>query len=64
LAEAELEYRDDHRSPSVYVKFLVNETKEKIQLLSKLGISPERKIYLLAWTTTPWTLPANQVSKI
>ena len=45
LAEAELEYRDDHRSKAVYVGFPI------------LGRSNE---YLLVWTTNPWTIPANQ----
>ena len=53
LAEAEIEYHD-HSSPSVYVKF---------PLISDLGSRyPQlkgRKIYILIWTTTPWTLPAN-----
>lgn len=47
LAEAELEYADKV-SPSIYVKF---------QLLDNfLSYSP---VYVLIWTTTPWTLPAN-----
>lgn len=47
LAEAEVEY-ENHTSPSVYVKF-----KIKGQKFS------DGKHYLLIWTTTPWTLPAN-----
>ncbi|MDD5131333.1 MAG: isoleucine--tRNA ligase [bacterium] len=43
LAEAEVEYAD-HTSPSVYVKFPVKNEKDT---------------YVLIWTTTPWTLPAN-----
>jgi isoleucyl-tRNA synthetase len=43
LAEAEVEYKD-HVSPSVYVKFPV------------IGLS---NTFVLIWTTTPWTLPAN-----
>ncbi|MCC7373532.1 MAG: isoleucine--tRNA ligase [Verrucomicrobiales bacterium] len=43
LAEAEVEYQD-HVSQSVYVKFPV------------IG---HPKTFLLIWTTTPWTLPAN-----
>ncbi|QTA38666.1 isoleucine--tRNA ligase [Thermosipho ferrireducens] len=43
LAEAEVEYHD-HSSPSIYVKFKV------------LG---EEGTYIVIWTTTPWTLPAN-----
>ncbi|MGA1791124.1 MAG: isoleucine--tRNA ligase [bacterium] len=53
LAEAEVEYMD-HVSPSVYVKF-------KIQGSIK-DLVPEmedRPVYVIIWTTTPWTLPAN-----
>lgn len=43
LAEAEVEYQD-HVSQSIYVKF---------------PIAGQRNTFLLIWTTTPWTLPAN-----
>jgi isoleucyl-tRNA synthetase len=43
LAEAEVEYQD-HVSQSVFVKFPV--------------VGPEN-MFILIWTTTPWTLPAN-----
>ena len=43
LAEAEVEYQD-HVSPSIYVKFPV------------IG---RTNTFVLIWTTTPWTLPAN-----
>jgi isoleucyl-tRNA synthetase len=43
LAEAEVEYAD-HVSQSVYVKF---------------KLTGEPNTFLLIWTTTPWTLPAN-----
>lgn len=49
LAEAEVEYHD-HRSPSIYVKFKVVDGK---------GLLGEEDTYLVIWTTTPWTLPAN-----
>lgn len=51
LAEAEVEY-EDHTSASVFVKFQVNNPKA----ISGL---PDKKISLLIWTTTPWTLIAN-----
>ncbi|MCX5697795.1 MAG: isoleucine--tRNA ligase [Candidatus Omnitrophica bacterium] len=47
LAEAEVEY-EDHTSPSVFVKFKLEETKDFL---------PDT--YLAIWTTTPWTLIAN-----
>ncbi len=43
LAEAEVEYQE-HISPSVFVKFRVK---------------GEPNTFILIWTTTPWTLPAN-----
>lgn len=49
LAEAEIEY-GDKKSPSIYVKFKVTEGK---------GVLPEDNAYVVIWTTTPWTLPAN-----
>ncbi|PKK61447.1 Nucleotidylyl transferase [Rhizophagus irregularis] len=58
LAEAELEYRDDHQSKSVYVKLpVINST-----LNSQEGLKDN--LYILIWTTTPWTLPANQAVSI
>ncbi|MEL7567790.1 MAG: isoleucine--tRNA ligase [Dehalobacterium sp.] len=48
LAEAEVEYADA-KSPSIYVKFQVKEGK---------GIL-DNDCYLVIWTTTPWTIPAN-----
>jgi isoleucyl-tRNA synthetase len=54
LAEAEIEYAD-HETTSIYVKFRVCEDKG---LLS--GYGDLANTYLIIWTTTPWTLPANQ----
>lgn len=51
LAEAEVEY-DDHKSPAVFVRFPV----ENPQIL---GLPTNKKVSLLIWTTTPWTLLAN-----
>jgi len=53
LAEAEVEYFD-HESPSVYVKFPLISEPERI-----LPILKDKKVYVVIWTTTPWTLPAN-----
>ena len=53
LAEAEIEYKDKS-SPSIYVRFRVASDLS--------GLSPAlkgRTAYVLIWTTTPWTLPAN-----
>jgi isoleucyl-tRNA synthetase len=53
LAEAEIEYHD-HKSPSIYVKFPM-----KDDLSKKYPQLKGKKVSVLIWTTTPWTLPAN-----
>ena len=56
LAEAELEYKEDHVSMSAYVRFPVVG-----DWAGKLGLSGlEGDLYAVVWTTTPWTLPANR----
>lgn len=52
LAEAEVEY-GDHTSPSIYVKFLLKDIPEFLKKYSG------KDIFVLIWTTTPWTIPAN-----
>ncbi|MBP7603143.1 MAG: isoleucine--tRNA ligase [Spirochaetes bacterium] len=52
LAEAEVEYHD-HSSPSIFVKFPVDPASVDIP-----GVDANR-LFVLIWTTTPWTLPAN-----
>ncbi|WKZ18917.1 MAG: isoleucine--tRNA ligase [Candidatus Jettenia sp. CY-1] len=54
LAEAELEYRNE-TSPSIYVNFKI--TDSNVNNLLK-GIDSDA-LYVMIWTTTPWTLPAN-----
>jgi isoleucyl-tRNA synthetase len=53
LAEAEVEYKI-HTSPSIYVKFPLATDPSAIDP-SLAG----RKVSLVIWTTTPWTIPAN-----
>ncbi len=53
LAEAEVEYAD-HTSPSIYVKFPLRD-----DLSAALPQLAGKKVSLVIWTTTPWTLPAN-----
>jgi isoleucyl-tRNA synthetase len=56
LAEAEVEYQD-HTSFSVYVKFpFTDAAKVDAALADKIG---GKKVSIVIWTTTPWTLPAN-----
>ena len=53
LAEAEVEYKDI-KSPSIFVKFpLVSDISEPYPVLKN------KSIFLVIWTTTPWTLLAN-----
>ena len=51
LAEAEVEYKDVE-SDAVYVLFKL--------VKNNLKINTKKDIYLMIWTTTPWTLPANR----
>jgi isoleucyl-tRNA synthetase len=53
LAEAEIEYRD-HVSPSIWVKFPVPAEEAR-----KFGLPADKPLFIVIWTTTPWTLPAN-----
>jgi len=53
LAEAEVEYKDV-KSPSIFVAFKVKDGK---------GILDTDTSFII-WTTTPWTLPANQAISI
>jgi isoleucyl-tRNA synthetase len=58
LAEAEVEY-EDKTSPAIDVGF---EVKDKAALGKAFGVSlpADARVYAVIWTTTPWTLPANQ----
>jgi isoleucyl-tRNA synthetase len=76
LAEAEVKY-EDHRSPSIYVKFKMVSTPSPAYRQSGLpsplegegkgggdigDVFPSLKgkpVYVIIWTTTPWTIPAN-----
>ncbi|MEJ1971589.1 MAG: class I tRNA ligase family protein [Lacunisphaera sp.] len=53
LAEAEIEYKD-HTSIAIWVKFLV-----PVEEAKKFGLPADKPLYLVIWTTTPWTIPAN-----
>ena len=59
LADAETEYKDAS-SPSIYLRFkLVNPTEK---IFGKLDFS--KPVSLAVWTTTPWTIPANQAAAV
>ena len=53
LAEAEVEY-EDHTSHSIYVKFPAGED------LTRIDPALQGRVAIVIWTTTPWTIPANQ----
>ncbi len=55
LADAELEYQDV-TDTSIYVEFPV---ADSAKMRKVLGVDRNEPVYLLVWTTTPWTLPAN-----
>ncbi len=57
LAEAELEYNDDHRSTAAYVRFPITEVPEQVAHI--YGVD-QKNLSAIIWTTTPWTLPANK----
>ena len=48
-AEVALGY-EETSDPSVYIK---------LEMLDKLAGEEHERVYLLVWTTTPWTLPSN-----
>ncbi len=58
LAEAEVEY-EEHTSPAIDVRFRIVNLEE---LLSRCHLDniPRKPTSVPIWTTTPWTLPANQ----
>ena len=56
LAEAEIEYAEDE-CDSIYVRFKL--TDDPNGVLAKYGI-PLDKAWIVIWTTTTWTLPANE----
>ncbi|HYM00689.1 MAG TPA: isoleucine--tRNA ligase, partial [Blastocatellia bacterium] len=65
LAENEVEYEEE-TSPSIYVKFPLPQD-QVLELEKRLGekgashpiTSTGNPVFVLIWTTTPWTLPAN-----
>ncbi len=58
LAEAEVEYDENHVSPSIDVRFPLAEG-ERSRLEKLIPALAGRNVHAVIWTTTPWTLPAN-----
>ncbi len=53
LAEAEIEYKE-HSSPSIWVRFAVPASEAE-----RFGLPADKPLFVVIWTTTPWTIPAN-----
>ncbi|KAK4547182.1 hypothetical protein LTR36_001403 [Oleoguttula mirabilis] len=57
LAEAELEYDDNHQCTAAFVKMPFVRLPEVLRTNALVNAG---NISALIWTTTPWTLPANK----
>jgi isoleucyl-tRNA synthetase len=55
LAESELEYDDNHQSTAAFVAFPLTGRPQRYRQIRTWD-----SVYAVIWTTTPWTLPANQ----
>ena len=63
LAEAEVEY-EDKNSPAIDVAFEVHEN-HAAKLAAAFGLTHLRgPAFAVIWTTTPWTLPANEAVSV
>ena len=60
LAEAEVEY-EDKTSPAIDVRFSI---VDKAAFEKAVGHTGKGVVSLPIWTTTPWTLPANQAVSV
>ncbi|EON98592.1 putative isoleucyl-trna synthetase protein [Phaeoacremonium minimum UCRPA7] len=60
LAEAELEYNEEHVSTAAFVKLPITGDAGK----ELVGSDFDGQLYAVIWTTTPWTLPANRAIAI
>jgi isoleucyl-tRNA synthetase len=62
LAEAEVEY-EDKVSAAIDVAFEVKDI-EAVGKAFGVSLPGSAKVYAVIWTTTPWTLPANQAVSV
>ena len=51
-----MEYHDDHKSLSLFLKFPLKSPHQELTTYE----CKNAPINLVVWTTTPWTIPANQ----
>src|SRR6516225_5819816 len=65
LAEAEVEY-EDRVDPAIDVGFPLTDEAERTKLARAFGLKalPDGPAYAVIWTTTPWTMPANQALNV
>ena len=65
LAEAEVEY-EERVDPAIDVGFPLQDAGERAKLAKAFGlaIAPDGPIQAVIWTTTPWTIPANQALNV
>jgi len=65
LAEAEVEY-EDRVDVAIDVGFALEDASERAKLAQAFGLShaPDGPIHAVIWTTTPWTIPANQALNV
>ncbi len=64
LAEAEVEY-EDRKDPAVDVAFeALEDDLDKLKRAFGAQAVSGKPVYAVIWTTTPWTLPANQALNV
>jgi isoleucyl-tRNA synthetase len=64
LAEAEVEY-EDRSDFAIDVGFpILDADREKLKRAFALDDLPAGPVYAVIWTTTPWTIPANQALNV
>ena len=63
LAEAEVEYQDK-ASPAVDVGFPAAEPDRLAAAFGLAALPAGKTAYAVIWTTTPWTIPANQALNV
>ena len=63
LAEAEVEYQDKG-SPAIDVGFVCAEPEKLAAAFNLAALPAGKDAWAVIWTTTPWTIPANQALNV
>lgn len=63
LAEAEVEYQDK-KSVAIDVKFAFADNTELLRVFNVSGDYSNTPASIVIWTTTPWTIPANEAVSV